>query len=82
MEIEGIFSAIFAGLVIGGLGRWLAPGKHKNLGLLLTLFIGIVGALVGGAVAEAVDVGFWLTFVIQLVAAALLVTLFKTGLRR
>ena len=83
MDVNGILSAIVAGLLIGYLGRLLAPGKHKRLGLILTLLIGIVGALIGSAVAEAVDVkSFLLTLVIQLVAAALLVTLFSTGLRR
>lgn len=83
MDIGGIFSAIVAGFVIGGLGRLLAPGKGR-LGLILTLFVGIVGALVGTAIAEGVDVkGFWLTLVIQIVAAALLVSAFRaTGWKR
>jgi uncharacterized membrane protein YeaQ/YmgE (transglycosylase-associated protein family) len=73
VDIDGIFSAIVAGLLIGFLARWLAPGKGR-LGLILTLLVGMVGALVGEAVAEAIDVGsFWLTFVIQIVAAAILV---------
>ena len=73
MDVDGVFSAIVAGLLIGLLARWLAPGKGR-IGLILTILVGIVGALIGEAVAEAVNVdSFWLTFVIQIVAAAILV---------
>lgn len=82
MDVDGVFSAIAAGLLIGFLARWLAPGRGR-LGLILTLLVGIVGALVGEAVAEAVDVdGFWLTFVIQIVAAAILVGALRPRRRR
>lgn len=79
MEIVGVWSALAAGIVIGLLGRLLAPGR-RPLGCLLTLAIGIVGAVAGTAIGIAAGVGFWLTFLLQVVAAALIVTLF--GLRR
>jgi uncharacterized membrane protein YeaQ/YmgE (transglycosylase-associated protein family) len=81
MEISGVVSALVAGLVIGLLGRFLAPGR-RPLGCLLTICVGIVGAIAGTAIGVAAHVGFWAIFVIQVVIAALLVTLFGAGSRR
>jgi uncharacterized membrane protein YeaQ/YmgE (transglycosylase-associated protein family) len=79
MTVGGFFSAIFVGLVIGYLGRWLAPkGRQRaRLGLLLTMLIGIVAALAGTALAHALHQDrFIAVFPIQVVAAALFVTAF------
>jgi uncharacterized membrane protein YeaQ/YmgE (transglycosylase-associated protein family) len=81
VEIVGVWSALAAGIVIGLLGRMLAPGR-RPLGCLLTLTIGIVGAVIGTAIGVAIGVGFWLTLLLQVVAAALIVTFFGLGLRR
>ena len=81
MEIVGLWSALAAGLVIGLLGRLLAPGR-RPLGCLLTLCIGIVGAIAGTAIGAAIGVGFWLTLLLQVIVAALIVTLFGMGSRR
>lgn len=81
MEIVGLWSALAAGLVIGLLGRLLAPGR-RPLGCLLTLCIGIVGAIAGTAIGAAIGVGFWLTLLLQVVVAALIVSLFGMGSRR
>ena len=81
MDVGGVFSAIVAGVVIGLLGRLVAPGR-KRIGFLLTILVGIVGALVGSAVAEAADVEDWyLVLAVQVVAAALLVSAFRTSRR-
>lgn len=50
MEISGIFSALIIGIVIGGLGRLVLPGRQR-IGVLATLLVGIVAALVGTLVA-------------------------------
>ncbi len=55
MEITGIISALLIGLVIGGLGRLVVPGK-QHLSLLLTIFVGIVAALLGTAGATVLGV--------------------------
>lgn len=81
MHISGIGSAIVAGIIIGLLGRWVAP-RSRPLGCLLTLCIGIVGAALGTAVGVAIHTGFWLTFVLQVVIAALLVSLFSASAPR
>ncbi|MBX6723795.1 MAG: GlsB/YeaQ/YmgE family stress response membrane protein [Dactylosporangium sp.] len=50
MEISGIFSALIIGIVIGGLGRLVLPGRQR-IGVLATLLVGVVAALVGTLVA-------------------------------
>ena len=80
MTVGGFFSALFAGIVVGLLGRWLAPGKRRGprIGMLLTILIGIVAALAGTAVAHGLHQDrFIAVFPIQVVAAALFVTGFR-----
>jgi uncharacterized membrane protein YeaQ/YmgE (transglycosylase-associated protein family) len=70
---------LLIGLVIGGLARLLVPGR-QHIGLLMTILIGIVAAIVAGIVTTAiVGVGHpVITFVVALIAAALLVSAFTT----
>jgi uncharacterized membrane protein YeaQ/YmgE (transglycosylase-associated protein family) len=82
VSVTGLWSGLVAGVVIGVLARLLTPGRPRQLGCLLTILIGIVGAAIGTAVGSAVDAGDWLTFAIQVLAAALLVMLFGAASRR
>lgn len=71
-----ILGFILFGLVVGILARLLVPGRQK-IGLLRTLFLGIVGSLVGGLVASLIDTGdiYELNFigaVVAILAAAIL----------
>ncbi|MGE5691399.1 MAG: GlsB/YeaQ/YmgE family stress response membrane protein [Pseudomonadota bacterium] len=63
---------VLVGLVIGALARLILPGRQA-LGLLATAGAGIVGALVGGILADALDVGGILQFLLAVVVAATLV---------
>ena len=54
-----LFSALFAGLVVGALGRLVVPGRQA-IGCLFTLLIGIVGAVAGTAIANAAGFDWWL----------------------
>jgi uncharacterized membrane protein YeaQ/YmgE (transglycosylase-associated protein family) len=47
---------LIAGLVIGLLARLLLPGRQK-IGLLWTLVLGVIGSLVGGTIANALNTG-------------------------
>lgn len=87
MEISGLISAILIGALIGILGRLVIPGRQR-IGLLWTIAVGIVAALIGTAVAaglgvadtDGVDWGEWL---IQIALAALgVVALDRVKLRR
>jgi uncharacterized membrane protein YeaQ/YmgE (transglycosylase-associated protein family) len=55
MEITGIISALLIGLIVGGLGRLVIPGR-QNLGVGLTLLVGIAAALLGTAGATVLGV--------------------------
>ncbi|HEY5032203.1 MAG TPA: GlsB/YeaQ/YmgE family stress response membrane protein [Actinomycetes bacterium] len=80
MNIDGIWSGLFAAIVIGALGRLLVRG-YQPLGCLLTLLVGLVGAAIGGAIGKAQHFGFWTTFATQAVISALLVLVFSLGTR-
>ncbi|WP_328498290.1 GlsB/YeaQ/YmgE family stress response membrane protein [Streptomyces sp. NBC_00414] len=75
MEISGIISAIVIGIVIGVLGRLVVPGRQR-IGILWTIAVGIVAALIGSVLANAFDVGDtdgvdWIEWLIQIGLAAL-----------
>ncbi|MDI9888938.1 GlsB/YeaQ/YmgE family stress response membrane protein [Streptomyces sp. HNM0645] len=74
MEISGILSAIVIGVVIGVLGRLVLPGRQR-IGIVWTILVGIVAALVGTAVAAALGVADtdgvdWIEWLIQIGLAA------------
>lgn len=52
----GILAWIVLGLVAGALAKWIMPGDDPG-GILVTIGIGIAGALVGGFVASALGLG-------------------------
>ena len=49
----GIIGWIFFGLLAGAVARMLTPGRH-SIGCFGTLAVGVVGALLGGFLGEAV----------------------------
>lgn len=52
----GILSWILLGLVVGVLAKWIMPGDDPG-GVVITIAIGIAGALVGGFLGSAVGLG-------------------------
>jgi uncharacterized membrane protein YeaQ/YmgE (transglycosylase-associated protein family) len=48
----GFIVWIILGLIVGILAKWIMPGKDPG-GVILTIVIGIAGALVGGFIASA-----------------------------
>src|SRR6476646_608645 len=61
------------GLVIGSLGRAVVSG-NRSLSVLSTILIGIVGALLGGIIAnDVLDVGWFGQFLTAVIVAAVLV---------
>jgi uncharacterized membrane protein YeaQ/YmgE (transglycosylase-associated protein family) len=60
---------LVAGLIIGLLARLLVPGRQR-IGLLWTLVLGVVGSVIGGTIANALNTGdIWELNVIGFVAA-------------
>ncbi len=52
----GILSWILLGLVVGVLAKWIMPGDDPG-GIIVTILIGIAGAMVGGFLASFVGLG-------------------------
>ena len=70
------------GLVVGILARLLVPGRQE-LGLGMTVLLGVIGSVVGGLVANALGTGdiFELNFLGSIVAIAASVVLIVIGER-
>jgi uncharacterized membrane protein YeaQ/YmgE (transglycosylase-associated protein family) len=47
MSIGTLLSWMLCGLIVGGIARLLVP-RRQSMGLLMTMVLGIVGAVVGG----------------------------------
>lgn len=69
------------GLLIGALARLVLPGQQA-LGWLATALCGVAGALLGGIIADALDFGDILQFLIAVLVSAGLIALFDGGQRR
>ena len=74
MEVTGLLTALVIGLIIGALGRLVAPGR-QNLPIWLTLLIGVAAALLGSAIAAVLGVAVtrgvdWIELIIQVLLAA------------
>ncbi|BBZ34008.1 GlsB/YeaQ/YmgE family stress response membrane protein [Mycolicibacterium confluentis] len=74
MTITGIISAILIGALVGVLARLVLPGK-QSIGVLLTVIVGIISALLGTALARAMGIPTatngvdWLELLVQVVVA-------------
>jgi uncharacterized membrane protein YeaQ/YmgE (transglycosylase-associated protein family) len=74
----GIIGVIIAGIIIGLLGKFVAPGDKDNIPLWLTLLCGIGGVIIGwyiysafgGNGSSGVD---WVRWIVAIVVAAVLV---------
>lgn len=77
--IGTILWAIIAGAIVGVLGRLLLPGR-QNISVWLTIGVGIAAALLGGVIADWLNVGEtrgidWIRHAIQVALAVLFVYL-------
>ena len=75
VEVTGIITALVIGLIIGVLGRIVAPGR-QNIPIWLTLLVGVVAALIGTLIASALGVAAtrgidWIELIIQVALAAI-----------
>ena len=88
MDFGDILGLIVFGTVIGLLARIVLPGR-QNISLIMTVILGILGALIGywlwGLIGEGDTRGIdWIRWFISIAAAALLVVTYGaiTGRRR
>ncbi len=75
-----ILGALLAGVIIGPLARLVLPGK-QNIGIVMTIVVGAVGALLGGVIYEAFGGGEtsgvdWIRLFVQVATAAVLVLVY------
>jgi len=75
MEIIGV---IVAGIIIGLLGKWVAPGDRDKIPFWLTILCGIAGVIVGWYVAaglgvEATSGVDWMRWIVSVLVAAVFV---------
>jgi len=81
-----IIGTIIFGAVIGALARLVLPGK-QNISIVMTIVLGIVGALIGyflwglingdGFTIDSTTGGIdWIRWIISIVVAAVLVSLY------
>jgi uncharacterized membrane protein YeaQ/YmgE (transglycosylase-associated protein family) len=73
LAFELLWLAI-TGLIIGGLGRLVLPGRHE-IGLLATSLVGIAASLLGGILADLFDAGWLVRFLVAVALAAIGITL-------
>jgi uncharacterized membrane protein YeaQ/YmgE (transglycosylase-associated protein family) len=86
--MNGIISWIVFGLIAGAIAKFLTPGRDPG-GCIITIIIGVVGALLGGWIATLLGIGgisgFDLrSFVIAVLGSILLLFLWRllSGRRR
>ena len=84
----GIIAFIILGLIAGAIAKALMPGDDPG-GFIVTTIIGVVGAILGGFLAQALfnadpmdeffDISSWLT---AIVGALILLVIYRTVVAR
>jgi uncharacterized membrane protein YeaQ/YmgE (transglycosylase-associated protein family) len=78
----GIIGWIVLGLLAGAIAKAIMPGDDPG-GIIVTMLIGIAGAIVGGFIASALDIGevdkfFDIgTWIIAILGALLLLAIYR-----
>ena len=73
---DGILGYIIGGAVIGVLARFLKPGSDP-MGWIMTILLGIVGAVIGGMAAAQFGLARLMTWVVAIVAAIVLLFVYE-----
>lgn len=80
--MTAVIGFLIFGAIVGAVARLFKPGR-QNLSVLATLGLGVVGSLIGGAVATAIGTGEfgelnWIGSIVAIVAAFLLIGVAET----
>ena len=84
LEGDSILVWIILGLIAGGIAKLLMPGKDPG-GCVITILLGIAGALVAGFLGKAVgwyDQNEGAGFIAAIVGAFLILLIYRLVLRR
>jgi len=73
-----LFLLAVTGLIIGGLGRFVLPGR-QNVGLLTTALVGIAASLLGGILGDIFDAGWVVRFLVAIALAAIGIALLNSS---
>lgn len=76
-----VVTTVVTGLIIGGLGRLVVPGRQP-IGLLPTMLLGVLGSLVGRLLGAVLDTGGLLTLLLQIAVAAAAVAVYAGSASR
>jgi len=76
----GWIGVLIGGLIIGLLGKFVAPGNRDNIPLWLTVICGIGGVVIGyGWLGRGNDGSFdWMAFFVAIILAAVFVMIAAT----
>lgn len=79
-----MLSAIIAGLIVGALAKLVMPGKDPG-GIIITILIGIAGAIIGTFIGRAL--GFYAAnegagIIVSIIGAMILLWLYRIFARR
>jgi uncharacterized membrane protein YeaQ/YmgE (transglycosylase-associated protein family) len=72
-----LFWLAITGLIVGGLGRLVLPGRH-GVSLRATALVGIAASLLGGILADLFDAGWLVRFLVAVALAAIGITLLSS----
>lgn len=82
--MTGLLGWAIFGLIVGALAKLVMPGKDPG-GIIVTMLLGIVGAVVGGLVGQAIGMyreGEPAGFVMSTIGAVILLYLYRVVRRK
>ena len=82
--MQGLIGTLVIGLIIGAVAKLLMPGRDPG-GCLVTVLLGIAGALVAGYLGRAIgwyEPGAPAGFIASVIGAMLILLLYRLFLRR
>lgn len=82
--MTGIISTLIIGLIVGAIAKFLIPGRDPG-GCLITILLGIVGALAAGYLGRAVgwyEPGQPAGFIASVLGAMLLLLIYRLVIGR
>jgi uncharacterized membrane protein YeaQ/YmgE (transglycosylase-associated protein family) len=80
----GILGWIVFGLIVGAIAKLVMPGRDPG-GIIVTMFLGILGAVLGGWIGQALGMygpGEPVGFVMATLGAIVLLSLYRVAFRR
>jgi uncharacterized membrane protein YeaQ/YmgE (transglycosylase-associated protein family) len=90
MTIESLLILMLCGLIVGFVARVLLPGP-QNIGLIMTMLLGIVGAIVGSILYSYIRAplgdplaftGQWEGWIVAILGAMLVIGIYVAFARR